>query len=141
MILWAQQAKAEGDRTASDSELAGLGMTASCQKAELRHEKSEAILQGALQVFAEKGYTAASMSQIAIAAGVSKPTLYSYFKNKEGLFTALVHQVLTQAHQSISRLTTSHHLRSIQKVMHGEDILPLEHDLMIDGLVAQMMAV
>ena len=54
--------------------------------------KTEAILCGAMQVFMNKGYAAASMDRIAVAAGVSKPTLYSYFKDKEGLFTALIEQ-------------------------------------------------
>ena len=49
-------------------------------------DKEELILQGALQVFMTQGYTAASMDRIAAAAGVSKSTLYSYFRDKEGLF-------------------------------------------------------
>jgi TetR/AcrR family transcriptional regulator, regulator of autoinduction and epiphytic fitness len=44
------------------------------------------------------GYAAASMDRIAVAAGVSKPTLYSYFQGKEGLFTALIQQ-MTQSDQ------------------------------------------
>ena len=39
------------------------------------------------------GYAAASMDRIAVATSVSKPTLYSYFQGKEGLFTALIQQV------------------------------------------------
>lgn len=56
--------------------------------------KSEAILAGAMQEFTTHGFAAASMDRVAIAAGVSKPTLYSYFRDKEGLFTALIHQLL-----------------------------------------------
>lgn len=47
-----------------------------------------------MQVFITHGYAAASMDQIAVTAGVSKPTLYNYFKNKEGLFTALIEQMV-----------------------------------------------
>ncbi|NES18508.1 MAG: TetR/AcrR family transcriptional regulator [Symploca sp. SIO3E6] len=54
--------------------------------------KAERILVGALQTFATYGYAAASMDRIAAAAGVSKPTLYNYFQDKEGLFTALINQ-------------------------------------------------
>jgi AcrR family transcriptional regulator len=57
-------------------------------------DKAEAILAGAMQEFTAQGFAAASMDRIAIAAGVSKPTLYSYFQDKEGLFTALIHQLL-----------------------------------------------
>jgi AcrR family transcriptional regulator len=57
-------------------------------------EKIEAILAGAMQVFMTQGYAAASMDRIAVAAGVSKPTLYNYFQDKEGLFTALIQQIV-----------------------------------------------
>jgi TetR/AcrR family transcriptional regulator, regulator of autoinduction and epiphytic fitness len=56
-------------------------------------DKAEAILAGAMQEFVTCGYAAASMDRIAVAAGVSKPTLYSYFQGKEGLFTALIQQM------------------------------------------------
>ena len=55
--------------------------------------KSEMILKSAMQEFTINGFVAASMDRIAIAAGVSKPTIYSYFKDKEGLFAALIQQL------------------------------------------------
>ncbi|MFN9176251.1 MAG: TetR/AcrR family transcriptional regulator [Synechocystis sp.] len=60
------------------------------------NEKADQILAGALKIFTSQGYAAASMDRIAKAAGVSKPTLYSYFQDKEGLFMALVRH-LTQS--------------------------------------------
>ncbi|MFH3479915.1 MULTISPECIES: TetR/AcrR family transcriptional regulator [unclassified Xanthobacter] len=53
-------------------------------------EKRQQILSGAREVFLERGFDAASMGDIARAAGVSKGTLYVYFQNKEDLFAALV---------------------------------------------------
>jgi AcrR family transcriptional regulator len=53
-------------------------------------DKAAAILEGALQEFMAYGYAAASMDRIASAGKVSKPTLYTYFQDKEGLFTALI---------------------------------------------------
>jgi AcrR family transcriptional regulator len=53
-------------------------------------DKAAAILEGALQEFTAYGYAAASMDRIAAAGKVSKPTLYTYFQDKEGLFTALI---------------------------------------------------
>ena len=53
-------------------------------------EKARLILDGAKQEFLKHGYAAASMDRVAVAAGVSKPTLYNYFQNKEGLFAAIV---------------------------------------------------
>jgi AcrR family transcriptional regulator len=51
------------------------------------------ILDAALAVFAEKGYTGGSMRDIAARVGVSEPALYRYFPGKEALFLALVRVV------------------------------------------------
>jgi AcrR family transcriptional regulator len=50
------------------------------------------ILHAALKCFAHYGYAASSVQEIVDRAKVSKPTLYYYFKDKAGLFEALVHQ-------------------------------------------------
>src|SRR5690348_10789969 len=55
-------------------------------------DKRRQILKGAQAVFLAQGFDAASMGEIARAAGVSKGTLYVYFENKEELFEATVHQ-------------------------------------------------
>ena len=52
--------------------------------------KRRQILDGARSVFLAQGFDAASMGEIARAAGVSKGTIYVYFENKEELFAALV---------------------------------------------------
>lgn len=48
----------------------------------------------ALDVFVERGYTAARLDDIAHRAGVSKGTVYLYFKDKEELFEAVVKETL-----------------------------------------------
>jgi AcrR family transcriptional regulator len=52
--------------------------------------KRRQILDGASAVFTALGYDAASMGEIAKAAGVSKGTLYVYFKDKDELFEAII---------------------------------------------------
>jgi AcrR family transcriptional regulator len=52
--------------------------------------KRRQIIEGARELFLAQGFDAASMGQIARAAGVSKGTLYVYFENKESLFEAIV---------------------------------------------------
>jgi AcrR family transcriptional regulator len=54
--------------------------------------KRRQIVEGARQVFLARGFDAASMMDIAKAAGVSKGTLYVYFEDKEELFAAIVQQ-------------------------------------------------
>jgi AcrR family transcriptional regulator len=48
------------------------------------------IARVAARLFAENGYDATSVREIALAAGVAKPTLYYYFRSKEGLAQALL---------------------------------------------------
>jgi AcrR family transcriptional regulator len=52
------------------------------------------ILRAALKRFAHSGYAAASVQQIVGDAKVSKPALYYHFKDKAGLFQALVNEAL-----------------------------------------------
>jgi AcrR family transcriptional regulator len=54
--------------------------------------KRRQIVEGARSVFLAQGFDAASMSDIARAAGVSKGTLYVYFTDKEQLFAAIVEE-------------------------------------------------
>lgn len=49
-------------------------------------DKRRSILDAAAPVFGEVGYERASVEAIAARAGVSKPTVYSHFGNKEQLF-------------------------------------------------------
>ncbi len=52
------------------------------------------LLDAALQLFSTKGYAATSVRELVEAAGVTKPVLYYYFKNKEGLYLALMGDAL-----------------------------------------------
>jgi AcrR family transcriptional regulator len=54
--------------------------------------KRRQILDGARKLFLDLGFDAASMGEIARAAGVSKGTLYVYFADKNHLFEAIVEQ-------------------------------------------------
>jgi AcrR family transcriptional regulator len=52
------------------------------------------ILAAALALFAERGFAATRLDDVALRAGVTKGTLYLYFPNKEELFEAVVRQAL-----------------------------------------------
>src|SRR6201991_5225618 len=54
--------------------------------------KRRQILDGARKLFLDLGFDAASMGEIARAAGVSKGTLYVYFADKNRLFEAIVEE-------------------------------------------------
>ena len=53
-------------------------------------DRPREICAAALDVFAEKGFAAAKLDEIAKRAGISKGTLYLYFKDKEQLFRAVI---------------------------------------------------
>jgi AcrR family transcriptional regulator len=57
-------------------------------------DRPREICAAALEVFAEKGFAAARLDEIARRAGVSKGTLYLYFKDKEDLFRAVVRDAI-----------------------------------------------
>jgi AcrR family transcriptional regulator len=60
------------------------------------------ILRAALKRFADAGYAATSVQQIVDDAQVSKPALYYHFKDKAGLFQALVHQAHDERYRVLS---------------------------------------
>jgi AcrR family transcriptional regulator len=59
-----------------------------------KEDRPAEILSAALDCFAERGFAATRLEDIAARAGVSKGTLYLYFSGKEELFKALVRQEL-----------------------------------------------
>jgi AcrR family transcriptional regulator len=56
---------------------------------EYREEVQKKIVAAAHDIFHEKGYSSTKMSDIAVALGVTKPTIYHYFETKENLFVAV----------------------------------------------------
>jgi AcrR family transcriptional regulator len=96
---------------------------------ELSVEKTEAILDGAMQEFLVHGYAATSMDKIAAAAGVSKATVYSHFQDKTGLFTALIQRMACQKELFV--------LQELQTTQ-AEPMLALQHfaNQMLDNITA-----
>ncbi len=68
-----------------------------------RVERERQILEVAEEVFATRGYQAASMDDIAHRVGLSKPMLYEYFGSKEGLLLAC----LERARHGLLEATTA----------------------------------
>src|ERR1700689_406883 len=71
--------------------------------------KRRQIVEGARAVFLAQGFDAASMNDIARAAGVSKGTLYVYFSDKEHLFGAIVEQECGEQAEGIFDLDPNDH--------------------------------
>jgi len=60
-----------------------------------KEDRPAEITQAALSAFAEKGYAATRVDEVARRAGVSKGLLYLYFKTKEDLFKAVIRSFLS----------------------------------------------
>jgi AcrR family transcriptional regulator len=60
------------------------------RRARRKESRPSELLQAALELFVERGFAATRLEDIASRAGVSKGTLYLYFKSKDDLFKAVV---------------------------------------------------
>jgi AcrR family transcriptional regulator len=72
-------------------------------------ESKRLILAAAQSVFAERGYTRASIRDIARVAGISVGGLYLYFKNKEELYQTFMQDWMNnlddRTHEALSMLS------------------------------------
>ena len=59
------------------------------------------IISSAIQLFSQKGYASASMDELAKLCGLNKAMVFYYFKNKKGLYEAVMAQVLEEIQQTI----------------------------------------
>lgn len=64
----------------------------------------EHILARAAELFAERGYSAASMNQVALACGLSKPTLYHYFRDKDALLVEIAEGHVLRLHSLVTEV-------------------------------------
>jgi AcrR family transcriptional regulator len=75
-------------------------------------DTKQKILDVSLQLFMQVGFENTYMDEVAQKAGVTKPAIYYYFKDKQALFKAAAQQFLSQMEQMMSP--------------EGEEIPPLE---------------
>ncbi|MEJ2598375.1 MAG: TetR/AcrR family transcriptional regulator [Anaerolineales bacterium] len=75
-------------------------------------DTKQKILDVSLQLFMQVGFENTYMDEVAQKAGVTKPAIYYYFKDKQALFEAAAQQFLSQLEQMMSP--------------EGEEIPPLE---------------
>ena len=68
-----------------------------------KEDRPQEITEAAFGAFAEKGFTATKVEDVARRAGVSKGLLYVYFKTKEELFKAVIRSVVTPRLDELTR--------------------------------------
>jgi len=69
------------------------------QNEEIRKQRTQEILQAAIHVYAEKGYAASEIGEVAERAGLARGLVYHYFKNKQTLFRELYEYMMDRTKQ------------------------------------------
>lgn len=64
-------------------------------------ETKRRIMIAAVTLFAQKGYSATTTREIVDQAGVTKPMLYYYFRDKQGLYTNIVRSAMEALHADL----------------------------------------
>src|SRR5580698_6926276 len=70
-------------------------------------QRRDQLFRVALDLFAERGYRATTMEDIAEAAGVTKPLLYQHFSSKRALYLELADSVAVDLLREVSLATKS----------------------------------
>ena len=91
-------------------------------KVDVADERRAQIMQASLACFARKGYHRTTMDDIVAESGLSKGTLYWYFKSKDDLFAAAIMSLLMdigqEAFAALEQCTTaSDKLRALAQAM------------------------
>jgi len=109
----------DGQKIPTDSRfvkryISNKGGVTMAKQAERREATREAILAAATTLFGEKGFAAATIDEIAIAAGVAKGAVYHHFPNKEAIFEAV-----------LQRTSATLATRILAKVSQSPDVLAM----------------
>jgi len=75
--------------------------------------RREQLLQVGRKLFAEKGFEATSVEEIAAKAGVSKPVVYEHFGGKEGLYAVIVDREMRSLLGCVEGALTGDHARKL----------------------------
>jgi AcrR family transcriptional regulator len=78
--------------------------------------KKTNIIRSAIRVFAQKGYAATRIIDVAAAAGIGKGTIYEYFNSKEDLFFAVFRQLSQDSEASTTKMMASEHKTATEKL-------------------------
>lgn len=77
------------------------------QNEQIREERRRTILEAAVPLFAQNGFSQTGISDVARAAGVSHGSVFRYFPTKEALFQAAVLEPLADGEETYLRFTHS----------------------------------
>src|SRR6266540_2560956 len=76
-------------------------------------ERRQQLLDIGRSLFAERGFEATSIEEIAARAGVSKPVVYEHFGGKEGLYAVVVDREMRRLLEMVTSSLTAGHPREL----------------------------
>jgi AcrR family transcriptional regulator len=82
--------------------------TGTRRKRKQKEARRSDIIGAALRLFAEKGFAATRLDDVAEAAGIAKGTVYLYFETKEELFREIVRQELLPTLDRLEEAIAAH---------------------------------
>lgn len=113
-------------------------------KPDVSHERIPQILDAAIKVFSRKGFDQARMEDVGREAGISKATVYLYFKNKDSLIDAIMERIFSRELATLTELqdvpeSAEQRLRQfgavmVQDITRLRPMMPLIYDLYALGL-------
>lgn len=112
---------------------------------DIRTQKKELILNVALELFAENGFHATSISQIAKKAGISKGLTYNYFESKKAVLDEIINKAFDSIYSEfdlnddgvLSEEEFRHFVKHIFKIMRGNtDFWKLYFSLMFQPTIS-----
>ncbi|HWQ66288.1 MAG TPA: TetR/AcrR family transcriptional regulator [Methanospirillum sp.] len=104
---------------------------------EYRDEARKKIILIGLEVMSQKGYHNTTLDDIASQVGVSKTTLYLYFKNKEDLIVEIIRSVHEDTHSQAIHLFQSESI--LDAYVHLLDLF-LGRDMIHVGFIHDILA-
>ena len=109
----------------------------------VEHEKRKhEILQKALDVFINEGYEDATYQKIADKCGITRTTLYIYFKNKQEIFGFSIKQLLTEIETSLLGILETPELSNeqiLRKVMETLIDISLQNAKLFEVLLPNLI--
>lgn len=87
---------------------------------------AERVLDAAENLFAEKGYSATSLGEVADRVGIRSPSLYNHFRNKEALYQAVLERLLERFNAPLAEMLEQPVTR--QRILNWlQQIISLHH--------------
>jgi AcrR family transcriptional regulator len=93
-------------------------------------EKEQRILESAIKVFSEKGFSASTTSEIAKGAGVAEGTIFRYFKTKKDILRGILIQAISVIGKNLVISPIERILLSSDK----KDLREILKDLLLDRM-------